>query len=186
MRSSYLFVFAFLLVSSFVSICAAQEITEEQAVSIAGSTQDVKDLMNFSMDVKTLVFKTGGCDMIKQVSCEIVKCTQEIDKPAWVVVYHREDAWQSAKAIALKFGIDARTGEIRSQYPGSEYIKNKGFCKTDQDCVLHYTLCGCVNYISAGFEPSSIVYEMCNPSGLGLGLNCTCINNTCSQEREKE
>jgi len=155
------------------------QITESKVIAIAKATEEVKEFLKLYPDADLTAFQTGWCDMMWQVRGVYVKCGQEIDKLTWVVSYHKGEGWQPTNAVAVKLGIDAKTGEISAKYPKPEYIKNKTYCENDGECLCASCCGGCADFIYVPLIKAQSENILCYACSCATGDNCKCVNNAC-------
>ncbi len=167
------------------------QITKEQAIEIAKSTEEVREFLKLYPDARIHV-------QISVVGCieDVVKggggCYHKVS-PYWLVmVYYDRDnvidpteLYLEEKIPFVRIAIHEYSGEILAKYPKLEYIKNFRYCESDGDCEVpddhcgFWTVSGCANFM---YKPKQS-FKDCDGHGYSWDeINCKCLNNACTAE----
>jgi hypothetical protein len=173
--------FSLLCMIVLVSGCISQKkISEERALQIARSTEEVKTFLSFygACEGCNPSYSQGHDNLIGCVEYSIEK---SLIANAYMVSYEVSDACSfrygtsisSLRQPQVKIAIDKESGQILTKYPDIEYINEPNYCRTDEDCLCKsgsgVEIIGCGNFL----------HGATNLAGSYTCEKCKCVNSSC-------
>ena len=166
---------------SFINLIWANsaEITQSQALEIAGKTKEVQTFLEYYGDC-------AGCNpsysigKTSLIGCVEYKIDYDSVKDEWVVEYWVSDACSfrygdAPSRTKILISISKKTGQISSREPEFKYIEDTTYCKNDSDCL-------CLHGFGVFFlRCANTFHGHTSFTGSYQCDECNCINNACKK-----